>query len=62
MMRVKQKTEATGRGEKTEGRGGLGGEDYVEIKSGLREGDHIIRQPAITTETNNQYPFMGGGQ
>ena len=62
VMRVTQQTDAIVTGEKTEVTVGLEGEDYVEITSGLKEGDHIIRQPAITTETNNQYPFMGGGQ
>lgn len=62
VMRVTQQTGTTVTAEKAEVTVGLEGEDYVEVASGLKEGDHIIRQLAVTTGTSDQYPFMGGGQ
>ena len=47
---------------KTEIGVGLEGDDYVEVTSGLKAGDHIVREPPITTNTTQfpGSPFSGG--
>jgi multidrug efflux pump subunit AcrA (membrane-fusion protein) len=40
---------------------GLEGDEYVEITSGLKAGDTILRQqPIVTTTTTSGSPFSGG--
>ncbi|MHB8071947.1 MAG: efflux RND transporter periplasmic adaptor subunit [Candidatus Cryosericum sp.] len=48
---------------KTEITVGLEGDDYVQVTTGLKAGDHIVRQPvaASQTTTSSGSPF-GGGQ
>lgn len=47
---------------KTEVGVGLEGDDYVEVTSGLKAGDRIVREPPITTDTTQfpGSPFSGG--
>jgi HlyD family secretion protein len=41
---------------------GLEGDDYVQVTSGLKQGDRIVRQPAVTSQTTGTSgsPFAGG--
>jgi multidrug efflux pump subunit AcrA (membrane-fusion protein) len=47
---------------KTEIGVGLEGDDYVQVTSGLKAGDHIVRQPVVATQTTptSGSPFSGG--
>ena len=47
---------------KTEIGVGLEGEDYVQVTSGLKAGDRIVRQPVVAsqTTTTSGSPFSGG--
>lgn len=46
---------------KTEVTTGLEGDEYVEVTSGLKAGDTILRQqPIVTTTTRSGSPFSGG--
>jgi HlyD family secretion protein len=46
---------------KTEVSTGLEGDEYVQVTSGLKAGDTILRQPVVTqTSTSSGSPFMGG--
>ncbi|MFA4953898.1 MAG: efflux RND transporter periplasmic adaptor subunit [Patescibacteria group bacterium] len=46
---------------KTEVSTGLEGDEYVQVTSGLKAGDRILRQPVVTqTSTSSGSPFMGG--
>jgi HlyD family secretion protein len=46
---------------KTEVSTGLEGDEYVQVTSGLKAGDTILRQPVVTqTSTSSGPPFMGG--
>jgi hypothetical protein len=46
---------------KTEVSTGLEGDEYVQVTSGLKAGDTILRQPVATqTSTSSGAPFMGG--